>query len=769
MNKWHWPRLSIFTTVFLLFALVITPFYALGLLMNDRGRAIARSEIYASMTRQMNFYMNNLELEVSAIINTEVALINNGDVHALASLNEIPDNYELYRQMERVRVELATLRDAQRYIESAYVLFPRSGLKLTSTSRQTMTDADRAHAADPAFYTGYPLIQDNSGIYINFTSQFYMKTPDPDKVSYIIVVKINSGLIAKEMDDYFAASYGRPCLVGFENGLTVLNGIPEDAVANIPMGLTAGATFGVADTPRLAATQPISHVAWRRSDMLKTTFILFCEQQHFLSSLNAYRSWIILFTCAMVLILVVYTIWMNRILAVPMNRLTSAIKRGIEGDLNNDIPYQANEEFTYIYRQYNDMLRLQRDTLRQSYEQSLRLAEALPLFRDRLIFGLLDGEIPSDQELAEVEVPLDVTQPVLLLVMRPDDPDALNGMEIFQLRREAGAFLAQKYRVFSVVKHEDIVFFIQLQGFERSQSLPTLVRSNLDALQRICEQTARTSVSIAIAEEAVPFLTIAATWCALRQSLRSLAGLSRSMLLIADTVSTSLSAARPEERQIQRLLENCKACVDSGQHDRYFQHYNELKQAALINPNLERADKAEIAMQLCLAFLASSRGWAEPRDEAFADILPGLGEGWPADDTLLTALADVYFGRQSQVLFHNTNEMLGHLGVYINEHLDGDLSLNRLAETIHLSPSYLSRLFRQMTGESLTEYIGRRKYKKACTLLSQSSMKIADVARSLGFDTPSYFTRFFKKYANLSPQEYRDAHMTTKDKQGNKG
>lgn len=122
-------------------------------------------------------------------------------------------------------------------------------------------------------------------------------------------------------------------------------------------------------------------------------------------------------------------------------------------------------------------------------------------------------------------------------------------------------------------------------------------------------------------------------------------------------------------------------------------------------------------------------------------------------------LAECIFDNRSSESFSNVNRIFGFIRNHVEQHLDGDLSLTRLADLLHFNPSYLSRLFKQVTGKGLNEYIAEMKLKKARELLADKDMKISDIAMALGFETPSYFTRFFRKLTNMSPQEYRDTSV----------
>ncbi|WP_337099928.1 response regulator transcription factor [Paenibacillus sp. YIM B09110] len=100
------------------------------------------------------------------------------------------------------------------------------------------------------------------------------------------------------------------------------------------------------------------------------------------------------------------------------------------------------------------------------------------------------------------------------------------------------------------------------------------------------------------------------------------------------------------------------------------------------------------------------------------------------------------------------------LQTYMKAHLAQDLSLVKLAELVHFNPSYLSRLFKRVTEENLSDYINRMRIERAIELLLNPDMKVQHAAMSVGFVSVSYFNRVFKKLVGSTPQAYRDAHQS---------
>ncbi len=98
----------------------------------------------------------------------------------------------------------------------------------------------------------------------------------------------------------------------------------------------------------------------------------------------------------------------------------------------------------------------------------------------------------------------------------------------------------------------------------------------------------------------------------------------------------------------------------------------------------------------------------------------------------------------------------------VDTELSGDLSLSAHAESIGVNASYLSSLFKKETGQTLTEYVTRRRIDYAIFLLNTTDMQIQTIAQHCGIPDVNYFTRSFRKVTGLTPTDYRAGIKGTK-------
>lgn len=93
---------------------------------------------------------------------------------------------------------------------------------------------------------------------------------------------------------------------------------------------------------------------------------------------------------------------------------------------------------------------------------------------------------------------------------------------------------------------------------------------------------------------------------------------------------------------------------------------------------------------------------------------------------------------------------------YIREHLSEKISREQLADLVYLHPDYLTHVFKEKTGLSLSAYILKERLKQSKNLLRNTDKSINTIALDCGFSDASYFTRIFRRETGISPRQYRE-------------
>ncbi|WP_308636468.1 response regulator transcription factor [Paenibacillus silvisoli] len=419
-----------------------------------------------------------------------------------------------------------------------------------------------------------------------------------------------------------------------------------------------------------------------------------------------------------------------------------------------------------------------------------RLRAALPVLQKDLLLRLAQGETLSadsrTQKFKELDIPLDADADCLLAIGRVDEWKHAAGpydrsLLLYGIQNIAEEFLSPAVRFQAVIGDAgDFIWLMQpgsaAGGGEEADTVGggdswgrcvSFVHGTIDAIQSACRSLLKQPISIAAGSSPAPWTSVAAKVREFSLLLAEGLGTGGEMLVLenadarasrdaaAELAGQQLLSAPGQAEMMDRLLESGKqeefrklvleafAGIPAGRGDMRKETYYAvaLRLYACVNRLRRRKEEGELPARFDLLFHYERHA------------------GEAAAVWYLLDAAAVLFDQRHDDQEERTNELVLRLHAYIEQHLSGDVSLTRLGEVVSLNPSYLCRLYKQITGSILTDFIAETKIGKAKELLVNSAqLRITDISKAVGFDSPAYFSRFFKKYTRMTPQEYRDRY-----------
>ena len=129
---------------------------------------------------------------------------------------------------------------------------------------------------------------------------------------------------------------------------------------------------------------------------------------------------------------------------------------------------------------------------------------------------------------------------------------------------------------------------------------------------------------------------------------------------------------------------------------------------------------------------------------------------------LLLNYAERFYHRQFITRKITNHKILGRLEEILTEYFNTDTfaqkglpTVQYIADTLHVSPTYLSGLLRVLTGQTTQQHIHEKLIEKAKEKLSTTDLSVSEIAYELGFEHPQSFSKLFKAKTSLSPLEFR--------------
>ena len=104
---------------------------------------------------------------------------------------------------------------------------------------------------------------------------------------------------------------------------------------------------------------------------------------------------------------------------------------------------------------------------------------------------------------------------------------------------------------------------------------------------------------------------------------------------------------------------------------------------------------------------------------------------------------------------NSINERIEKIIKYINANYATEITLGETAKRFFMNTSYLSRIFKEKTGVTFTEYLNKYRIKKSIELLSNTDMSVTEISAKTGFNSSNHYCKVFKNVTGISPLSYR--------------
>lgn len=413
--------------------------------------------------------------------------------------------------------------------------------------------------------------------------------------------------------------------------------------------------------------------------------------------------------------------------------------------------------------------------------------KAIPLIQRELAADLLEGwKYPLnelDDSFRELGIALSVTQPVILAVGRVDSFKLRNSLSekmkiISGIQGVMHQFLgADSANLSALYDRYRIVWFIQPQKPKEGDmaacsdtQCKMAIRNiayTLENIQDKCLELYKISVSFVINDMPVEWNYLPDAYKLLDFKLNCSFKFARQAVLIYSNSSDNRSLTwdvciHSDIIKSVNKVKYLSVYLEYGRKDKFDGVFSEIVETVGRDDNEACRYKSEIYYSLAAVFLAyiNRAGIAQRLDQKLKlDKLAKLdvNTSWEEAMVFFRRLSDAIFGLEEENHTEAGHKLIFEIQEYISENISEDISLTGLSRRFHFNPSYLSRLYKNLTGENLIMYMTRIKIEKAKELLADGNLKINEITERLGFKTPSYFTNFFKKSTGTTPQKYRDS------------
>ncbi len=126
-----------------------------------------------------------------------------------------------------------------------------------------------------------------------------------------------------------------------------------------------------------------------------------------------------------------------------------------------------------------------------------------------------------------------------------------------------------------------------------------------------------------------------------------------------------------------------------------------------------------------------------------------------AKGCVLILMSEIFRNVELQEKEPYDNDLVKDIITYCYENFSTDISLQSIANELHVSRCYVSRLFSRRLHISFNDYINSLRVRNACELLKKSEQSVTDIAYAVGYNSVRTFDRVFMNARGMTPKEYR--------------
>lgn len=403
-----------------------------------------------------------------------------------------------------------------------------------------------------------------------------------------------------------------------------------------------------------------------------------------------------------------------------------------------------------------------------------KVMEGVPFLRQRFYDNLLRGRLREEEiadELAFVELTLAGTSYAVIVAIADDyfatGPKNRFGQELLKFcirnvsQEVLESFAAGSGRgsiVFEYAEDEIVIFYCSMEEAEAAErqamQAAELIRENVETFLK-------TTVTVGVGSACGKLSGIAESYRNAKAAteFRHLTGTNQ-VLSYRDTL-------------IKPRKEGAAAAVSGWEGELALPIKLGMKREALnVIDRIEQditgkypitLDRLRLlAMEIILVMVNAFQDWSEPPYDKAAlerlfQELPQLRTAKELFERIRELICDIA-ANVNERRSRQQQQLVDQAAAFIRAHyMKEGLSLQEVADHVHLSTNYLSMIFKKETGINFSDFLTETRMKAAVELLRSEDLKTYQVAERVGYGNPQYFSVLFKKYTGKTPSEFKQS------------
>lgn len=510
------------------------------------------------------------------------------------------------------------------------------------------------------------------------------------------------------------------------------------------------------DTVELSIERKPFTVQYVKSNVYDWRYISVIPTEYITKSVNQIKEVTMLISVISFFLAVILTYYIVARLYQPMNKIMNYIN--VIGSKKSVMRHgQKDNEFTLI-NGIIDYVYNENQSLQDSFEKNK------PMLQDKYIYDIINGQTMMDNFMdlcADVGIifPFPYYQVVVYEIGDRTTTKLMKYRKsckeyVEEMKKIAEDSLGVRCKCYFLEKDQTI---ISLLNAEKSFYELSVINDYLDKIQMYLEENSDAPYTIGVGQSYENIGNCYLSFIDALETLKYKSVKGQNTVIYIDEVNNISDAVilYPIEEEMQ-LITVAKsgnwAAVLGILQNVYQDNFNEKNISPELVDNLFHTLAGTAIRTIFEMRLTSDRIFGI-KEDIYTEIANKKGlEEKKKYISYLFEMITRYVGENKHSQQSHVLEMIHQ---YLEENYSKDISLDTVAEVVNLSTSYLSFIFKEISGKNFVDYVNDFRIEKAKILLEETSLNISQIAEKVGYNSANSFSKVFKKYVGISPGQFR--------------
>ncbi len=366
MIKKHSMKESVFLRLVITFLLAIIPIVLLGVWIYDWSVRTVKDEIMDSATARVSFYLKQLEEEIEHIKILQYDCLNDEYLNKLAIRYVIMDQYEYVESMRRLQQRLATIQNSSTYISNvnAHILpIEKTISPVTSVDAIDMDRFEKIRV--PSGQKGAQLVEYGGTLHLTTGHEW----PITMTKLFMIEITLDTTAFESALKSFTTDMDSGSLLVDLSNGMVFSS--EQDTIRISTASGTYTAQSANSDAAVLDISEKDDYIVEVKSDYLNMLYLYYIPHDLIFTPVQGFYVWIWVYALAAFIIITFYYLYTYRLIHKPLENLVKAFEQVENGRFDVSVSMGHKNEFSYLYKGFNTMVRNLSVLIDQVYKQKI--------------------------------------------------------------------------------------------------------------------------------------------------------------------------------------------------------------------------------------------------------------------------------------------------------------------------------------------------------------------------------------------------------------